>query len=112
MSRKIKPRLLTRGEYEATFGMKMHDVTPRPGRRTRHLLDAGPYVSEIAGEVLSSYALVDPPRIASVYRNRIGHYDHVLLECARPGQFLVIVTRYLEGEFYGHHLLGLAGAGR
>ena len=106
-TRRLRTRLLTRGEYEATFGMKMHDVTPRPGKRTKHLLDVRPYLSELGDAQLASFQLLNPPRIDAVYRNRIGHYDHILLACERPGLFLVIVARYLEGEAFGHHLLDM-----
>ena len=97
-------KLLTRGEYHATFTTKMTGVGPEEPPP----FDFWGYVDAIPESHFEGHDC-RAGEVKEAYRSAGGRYLHVLIASATAEVFLVLVLNCKDKVVYGHHLLDLAG---
>jgi hypothetical protein len=99
----MRPRELTKTEFEATFGEGMKNVTSLP----EAIVDIWPYAREVASSVDLPPSAIEGSLVEYVYRSSDEHYDHVLIPTGERNVFLVVVVDRKHGSVFGHRLLDL-----
>ena len=98
----METRRLDEGEFLATIGRKMHNVTDDPTEAR----DIWPYVDSVPAPDLEGHSINDG-LVESVYRSDDGRYDHVLVMTRTKDVYLTVVVDLARGSIHGHRLLDL-----
>lgn len=98
----MKPRLLSKAEFLATFVQPLRDVM----RSATNVLDIWPYVAATPRPDLWGHDVV-PEHVECVYRGGDERFDHVLVVTTTKNVFLVVVVDLAADQIHGHYLLDL-----
>lgn len=98
----MKPRELTKAEYDATFTPPMRDVV----ESADELVDLWGYADPIIEELYHNCTAWDW-RVKHIYQSEAGSFQHINIPVPKDDTYLVVIVDIEKREILGHYFLDL-----